>query len=261
MSSLFVAFYDLSWSILLPAFCAGLLVIATHVPLGMQVLQRGIIFIDLAIAQVAGLGAYFVTMLLGSEAPVLWVQLGAMGMALVTAWLLVATERVTTRYQEPVIGIVFVLAATAVVLLLANDPHGGQHLSELLAGQILWIGWAQIFYSALVTLALLAAIVLFQGKRFWFYSLFAVAITVSVQLVGVYLVFATLIIPALATIKLQGKRRRLWVTYLVAVAGYVLGLLGSALFDLPTGPLIVWTLAVVGGVALLMLRHQRSSPF
>jgi zinc/manganese transport system permease protein len=199
-------------------------------------------------------------MLLGSEAPVLWVQLGAMGMALVTAWLLVATERVTTRYQEPVIGIVFVLAATAVVLLLANDPHGGQHLSELLAGQILWIGWAQIFYSALVTLALLGAIVLFQGKRFWFYSLFAVAITVSVQLVGVYLVFATLIIPTLATIKLQGKRR-LWVTYLVAVAGYVLGLLGSALFDLPTGPLIVWTLAVVGGVALLMLRHQRSSPF
>jgi zinc/manganese transport system permease protein len=261
MNALLISLSDLSWSILLPAFFAGLLVIATHVPLGMQVLQRGIIFIDLAIAQVAGLGAYFVTMLLGSEAPVLWVQLGAMGMALVTAWLLVATERVTTRYQEPVIGIVFVLAATAVVLLLANDPHGGQHLSELLAGQILWIGWAQIFYSALVTLALLAAIVLFQGKRFWFYSLFAVAITVSVQLVGVYLVFATLIIPALATIKLQGKRRRLWVTYLVAVAGYVLGLLGSALFDLPTGPLIVWTLAVVGGVALLMLRHQRSSPF
>lgn len=262
MNALLISLNDLSWSILLPAFCAGVLVIATHVPLGMQVLQRGIIFIDLAIAQVAGLGAYFVTMVWGSEAPVLWVQLGAMGMALVAAWLLVATERVTTRYQEPVIGIVFVLAATAVVLLLANDPHGGQHLSELLAGQILWIGWAQIFYSALVTLALLGAIVLFQGKRFWFYSLFAVAITVSVQLVGVYLVFATLIIPALATIKLEGKRRRrLWATYLVALVGYVLGLLGSALFDLPTGPLIVWTLAVVGVVALLMLRRQRSSPF
>jgi zinc/manganese transport system permease protein len=250
---------DLSWSILLPAFCAGLLVMATHVPLGMQVLQRGIIFIDLAIAQVAGLGAYLVTMVLGSEAPAVWVQVGAMGLALVAAWLLVATERVTIRYQEPVIGIVFVLAATAVVLLLANDPHGGQHLSELLAGQILWIGWGQIFYSALVTIALLAAIFIFQGKRAWFYSLFAVAITVSVQLVGVYLVFATLIIPALATIKLQGRRLRLWATYLVAVAGYVLGLVGSALFDLPTGPLIVWALAMMGVVALLMLRRQRSS--
>jgi len=260
MGAVMISMNDLSWSILLPAFCAGLLVIATHVPLGMQVLQRGIIFIDLAIAQVAGLGAYFVTMLLGSEAPVVWVQVGAMGMALVAAWLLVATERVTTRYQEPVIGIVFVLAATAVVLLLANDPHGGQHLSELLAGQILWISWAQIFYSALVTLVLLGAIFLFQGKRAWFYSLFAVAITVSVQLVGVYLVFATLIIPALATIKLQGKRR-LWVTYSVAMAGYALGLLGSALFDLPTGPLIVWTLAAVGVVALVMLRRERSSQF
>ena len=261
MSVLLVLFNDLSWSILLPAFCAGLLVIATHVPLGMQVLQRGIIFIDLAIAQVAGLGAYLVTMVLGSEAPVVWVQVGAMGMALVAAWSLVATERITTRYQEPVIGIVFVLAATAVVLLLANDPHGGQHLSELLAGQILWIGWEQIFYSALVTLVLCAAIFLFQGKRVWFYSVFALAITVSVQLVGVYLVFATLIIPSLATIKLQGMRRRLWATYLVAVAGYVVGLVGSALFDLPTGPLIVWSLAVVGAVALLVLRRQRSSPF
>jgi zinc/manganese transport system permease protein len=84
-----------------------------------------------------------------------------------------------------------------------------------------------------------------------------VAITVSVQLVGVYLVFATLIIPALATITLQGKWVRLWVTYLVAAAGYVLGLVGSALFDLPTGPLIVWALAIVGVVALLLLRRQR----
>ena len=82
------------------------------------------------------------------------------------------------------------------------------------------------------------------------------AITVSVQLVGVYLVFATLIIPALATIKLQDGRLRLWATYLVAVAGYVLGLLGSALFDLPTGPLIVWALAIVGVVALFLLRRQ-----
>ena len=75
---------------------------------------------------------------------------------------------------------------------------------------------------------------------------------------GVYLVFATLIIPALSTIKLKGTRSRLWATYLVAVAGYVLGLLGSATLDLPTGPLIVWALAVVGVIALLLLRRQPS---
>ncbi len=101
----------------------------------------------------------------------------------------------------------------------------------------------------------------FQGKRLGFYSLFAVAITVSVQLAGVYLVFATLIIPALATAKLQARRMRLWATYLVAVVGYVLGLAGSALFDLPTGPLIVWSLALVGVATLLILRRKRHSQF
>ena len=255
MAAFLVLFQDLSWEIVLPAFCAGLLVIATHVPLGIQVLQRGIIFIDLAIAQVAGLGAYLVTMLLGTEAPALWVQCGAMGLALIAAWLLVATERLTARYQEPIIGIVFVLAATAVVLLLANDPHGGQHLSDLLAGQILWIGWHQIFYASLATLVLLSMMIFFRQRRLWFYSLFAIAITISVQLVGVYLVFATLIIPALATVMLEATRKRLWVAYVFAMIAYVLGLTGSALFDLPTGPLIVWALASVGLLGFLFLRQ------
>jgi len=111
--------------ILIPALCAGLLVIATHVPLGKQVLQRGIIFIDLAIAQVAGLGAYLVTMLFGHDATAFWMQCGAVCLALLASWLLVAIERVSTRYQEPIIGIVFALAATAVILLLAKDPQGG----------------------------------------------------------------------------------------------------------------------------------------
>ncbi len=232
--------------ILIPALCAGLLVIATHVPLGIQVLQRGIIFIDLAIAQVAGLGAYLVTMLLGPDAAGLWIQCGAVFLALLASWLLVATERLSARYQEPIIGIVFALAATAVILLLAKDPQGGQHLSDLLAGQILWISRSQILYSALATCMLLIALYFLRGRRGAFYSLFAIAITVSVQLVGVYLVFATLIIPALATVAIGSSKVRLLVSYATAATGYGLGLIGSALFDLPTGPLIVWTLAATG---------------
>ncbi|MEI6837722.1 MAG: metal ABC transporter permease, partial [Alcaligenaceae bacterium] len=91
MSALLASVSDLSLAILLPAFCAGLLVIATHVPLGMQVLQRGIIFIDLAIAQVAGLGAYVVTRVLGEDVSVVWVEVGAVVLVLVASWLLVAT--------------------------------------------------------------------------------------------------------------------------------------------------------------------------
>ena len=243
---------DVALDILLPAVLAGSLVIATHVPLGIQVLRRGIIFIDLAIAQVAGLGAYLVTMLLGEPASQVWIQAGAVALALAAAWLLVATERLTVRYQEPVIGIVFVLAATAVILLLAKDPHGGEHLADLLAGQILWISKTQLLYSALATVALLAAMFALRGRARAFYGLFAVAITVSVQMAGVYLVFATLIIPALATARLGTGARRMVASYATAFAGYGLGLVGSAVFDLPTGPLIVWGLAI-GGIAALVL--------
>jgi len=245
--------------ILIPAICAGLLVIATHVPLGTQVLQRGIIFIDLAIAQVAGLGAYLVTMLLGKEAAALWIQCGAVCLALLASWLLVATERLSARYQEPIIGIVFALAATAVILLLAKDPQGGQHLSDLLAGQILWISGAQIFYSTIATISLLAAIYLLRGRRGAFYSLFAIAITVSVQLVGVYLVFATLIIPALATVAIKSTRLRMLASYATAVTGYGFGLVGSALYDLPTGPLIVWALAAAGVISCCLSHYFATS--
>ena len=248
---------DIPLDVLLPAVLAGSLVIATHVPLGIQVLRRGIIFIDLAIAQVAGLGAYLVTMLLGEAASQVWIQAGAVALALAAAWLLVATERLTVRYQEPVIGIVFVLAATAVILLLAKDPHGGEHLADLLAGQILWISKTQLLYSALATVALLAAMFALRGRARAFYGLFAVAITVSVQMAGVYLVFATLIIPALATARLGAGVRRVIAGYATAIAGYGMGLVGSAVFDLPTGPLIVWGLAIGGIVALVLCRRVK----
>ncbi len=238
--------------LLLPAWCAGVLVMATHIPFGLQVLERGIIFIDLAIAQVAGLGAYLVLFALGDDAAQVWVQVGAVTLALLASWMLVATERLTARFQEPVIGIVFALSATAIMLLLARDPHGGQHLADLLSGQILWVSTRQLEYSAWATVGLLLLMVLLRRRRAAFYSLFAMAITVSVQLVGVYLVFATLIIPALSTVRLGTVKRRLVMGYVTALVGYSLGLVGSAWTDLPTGPLVVWTLAAAG-VLMFML--------
>ena len=124
-------------SILLPALAAGLLVTATHVPLGMQVLARGIVFIDLAIAQIAGCGVLFADQL-GFEAEGAAVQIAALAAALGGALLLTWTERAFADVQEAVIGVVFVLAATGSVLLLASNVHGGEHLRDLLVGQILW---------------------------------------------------------------------------------------------------------------------------
>jgi zinc/manganese transport system permease protein len=248
-------------SILLPALAAGLLVAATHVPLGMQVLARGIVFIDLAIAQIAGAGVMIADRM-GFEPQGLGVQIAALVAAVAGAVLLTWTERWWPDVQEAVIGVVFVLAATGGILLLASNPHGGEHLRDLLVGQILWVQPAQLALVALVY-AVLLAVWFGAGQRIGrggFYLLFACAVTLSVQLVGVYLVFATLIVPPLATRRI-GKRR-LAVAWLVAAAGYAIGLAVSTALDLPSGAVIVWALAVIAVIAYLMLPNGavRQSP-
>ena len=173
-------------SILLPAFVAGLLVTATHVPLGMQVLARGIVFIDLAIAQIAGCGVLLADRI-GFEAEGIAVQIAALAAALGGALLLTWTERNWPDVQEAVIGVVFVLAATGGVLLLAGNVHGSEHLRDLLVGQILWVQPSRLLWSAVVY-ALVLALWFGVGERLGrlgFYVLFAVTITASVQLVGI----------------------------------------------------------------------------
>ena len=232
--------------ILGPAFAAGLLVVATHVPLGIQVLRRGIIFIDLAVAQIAGLGVLIASALEWEDQG--WpMQAMAFAAALVGAAALYFCERRLPEVLEAVIGVVFALAATAAVLVLANSPHGGEHLKDLLVGQILWADWGHLTYMAALYALVLAGWYFLRGaaRPLVFYGLFALTITASVQLVGVYLVFASLIVPALSVRRLTGGHK-VWVGYLTGVAGYALGLAVSALLDLPAGAVIVWTLALSG---------------
>ena len=189
-----------SLGILWPAFIAGLLVTATHVPLGMQVLSRGIVFIDLAVAQIAGVGVILADFL-GWEPTGVAVQVAALSAAIAGAVLLTWTERRWPEVQEAVIGVVFVLASSLAILLLAGNPRGGEHLKELLVGQILWVNPVRLPLVALATAAILA---LWFGLgerlgRMGFYLLFACAVTMSLQLVGLYLVFISLVLPALAT--------------------------------------------------------------
>src|SRR4051812_11128005 len=252
----------LELSILGPACLAGLLVLSTHVPLGQQVLARGIIFIDLAIAQVAALGVICAEYL-GVDEQGYGVEVAAAIAALAGGALLTWTDRKWPDYQEPLIGTLFVLAATGSLLLLANNPHGSEHLKDLLVGQILWVQGSQLRNIAVLSAALLA-LMWWQRARLQgplFYALFALAITASVQLVGVYLVFASLIIPALATTGMNGPRR-LIAAYVIGTAGYVSGLVLSALLDLPSGAMIVWTLAgcgILGRILLLAGARKRGS--
>lgn len=233
-------------SILWPALIAGLLVAISHVPLGQQVLARGIVFIDLAIAQVAGLGViaanHFGLPIEGWGA-----QAAAGAAALAGALLLTWTERKRPEAQEALIGILFVLASTAQILLLANDPHGGENLKDLLGGQILWVSTSQIVRTAVLTAIFVLVWFLWRERigRVGFYVLFALVVTASVQLVGVYLVFTTLIVPAVATYRYAAKRQ-LPIGYALAFGSYFAGLAASVITDLPSSAVIVWAMAVLG---------------
>ena len=141
-------------SILGPALLAGLLVLATHVPLGTEVLRRGIIFIDLAIAQVAGLGVIAADSM-GWQQNGWLVQGAAVSAALAAAFILNWTDKRWPKIQEALIGICFILAATGGILILAGNPHGGEHLKELLVGQILWVT-----IDSLLPIAIVSAVIL-----------------------------------------------------------------------------------------------------
>ncbi|MCL1089173.1 metal ABC transporter permease [Shewanella profunda] len=248
-------------SILLPAFAAGVLVLSTHVVLGRQVLKRGIIFIDLAIAQVAALGAIVAHMDHRVEdipfSHVWMPALFALAGAGFIAWL---SKRMADEL-EAMIGCFYVLSAVAAMLLLANDPHGAELLKQLMSGQILWVSWSQLLLPTVVYAVVLLTFILrpqiLDGAGF--YLLFALVITLSVELVGVYLVFSTLILPALALNKYRGKGP-LFYAYLVGLIGYLLGLVLSATFDLPSGAAIVATLAVSALVFRLALAKLSTSP-
>jgi len=245
-------------SIVGPALAAGLLVTATHVPFGIQVLKRGIVFIDLAVAQIAGLGV-IVADRLGFEPQGAAVQVAALAAALGGALLLNWTDKRWPEVQEAVIGVTFIVAANAAILLLASNPHGAENLKDLLVGQILWADPARLAVVAVIYAAILATWFGF-GASYGdarFYLLFAVGVTASVQLVGIYLVFTTLIVPALATRDLA--RRRIVAGYALSAVSYALGLGVSLFSDLPPGPLIVCIMTLLGIAVFLSFRPQAPS--
>lgn len=230
--------------ILWPAMIAGLIILSTHVPLGREVLQRGIIFLDLAIAQIAAFGVVAANTLWISENSAIPQTLIAVSAAIVGALSLYKIRRLEVRVQEAVIGILFILAATGSILLLATDPHGGEQLKKILVGQILWLQPQELIplMSAYIIILCVWCGLKKNVGEWLFYPLFAVTITLSTQVVGVYLVFASLIIPSMVTLshsrpKLKG--------FIIGAIGYSLGLIFSAVFDLPAGAAIVWGLALV----------------
>jgi zinc/manganese transport system permease protein len=246
--------------LLLPALVAGLVVVATHVPLGRRVLARGVVFLDLAIAQVASLGV-IAALAMGWDLAGWQAQVAAMVAALLAATLLVWTDRRWPHVQEALIGVLFVSAASAEFVLLADNPHAGEHVKDMLAGQILWVTW-----DGLIPLGIISAVILvlwaILGDRLGprlFYTLFALAITQSVQIVGIYLVFATLILPALAA-RAVAPHRATVVGYATGGLGYGGGLLISGFADVPSGPAIVLALLAMFLTVSMTVRFRLRRP-
>jgi zinc/manganese transport system permease protein len=243
--------------VLLVPLAAGVLVLLTHVPLGEQVLRRGIVFIDLAIAQVAALGVLAAGAFGHEHGPAWWAgTLAALGAAGLIAWL----SRRWPTHREALIGLVYVTAAALAIVWVSSDPHGAQKLKAMMSGDVLWITWQSLLPLALVSVPFLAFHLVY--RELWkrseiFYPCFAILVSLSVPLLGLYLVFATLIVPALAAVGAARRRGRLALT--LGSLGYAMGLAASLWWDLPTGPTVVLSLVVVGaGTAVLGGRLPRA---
>ncbi len=241
-------------SIVGPALAVGLMIALTHAPLGIEVLRRGIIFIDLAVAQIAGLGLVAAQTLFG--APSVWVTQGtALSAAVLAGLFFRKIETALPQQQEAIIGVSFVLAASLSILLLADAPHGGEEIQHLLSGQMLFVTWADVATHAPIYALIIAAWVYKPSLRMGisFYLLFALAITSSVQLVGVYVVFASLILPALAAVKSTHPHKAAWGCGIVAVTAGIIAALG---LDAPAGPVIVVSYVVTAICFALGIRQK-----
>lgn len=242
-------------SIVGPALVATLMIALTHAPLGIEVLRRGIIFIDLAVAQIAGLGLVAASTLL--HRPSSWImQLMALACAILAGLFFRKVEKAIPEQQEAIIGVSFVLAASLTILLLADHPHGGEEIQHLLSGQMLFVTWEDVITHAPIYALILAVWFLRPSLRagIGFYLIFALAITSSVQLIGVYVVFASLILPALASVNTKYPNTMALGSSLLSV---FFSIIISIALDAPIGPITVVSYVIVATLVRIIHKTRK----
>ena len=237
--------------LLWPPFLVALCLVGIHTYFGIQVLARNVIFVDLALAQIAALGATAAFML-GHPMQGPAAYLYSLGFTLLAAFLLAFTRAWSTRIpQEALIGVIYVVAAAAAILLIDRAPQGAEHLKQILTGNILTSGTNDLsaivpLYAAIGILHWLAWSRLAPASgtswlwEFVFYASFGVVVTSSVAVAGVLLVFSFLIMPAAVGVLLaDGFARQLAIGWSVGTLASAAGLAASFVFDLPTGAAMV----------------------
>jgi zinc/manganese transport system permease protein len=253
---------DLSiWDIMAPAFFECMILVGIHSYLGLHVLRRKVIFVDLALAQIAALGTT-VGFLFG----ILPDTIGAYWFSLIFTFIGAAVFSISRiRHekipQEAVIGLTYAIAASVAILVIDKAPHGAEHIKEILTGSILWVKWETIRNAAIIYSFVGIFHFIYRKQfilisenpdeaykkgmnvRFWdflFYVSFGVVITHSVGTAGVLLVFVFLVVPAITSMLITDVLwKQLVIGWTMGVIVSVLGLYLSYIADLPSGPTVV----------------------
>lgn len=264
--------------ILLPGFAFSLLLVATHTYFGLHVLARGIIFVDLALAQIAALGAS-VAFLFGEDAHGSTALAAAFVATVIAAVAFALLRRIpdkTTR--EVLIGSTYVVATALSILVLSRSIQGMEELRNLFNGSVLWVRWEEVLATGGVYVAVGTVHVVFRDRLLglsfagdgrdgpalvWellFFVSFAIVITLAVGIAGILMVFAFLIIPAFtASLIAATLRGRLIVGWALGALGALAGLAVAYAADLPVGATIVSVLGLLPVLAGFMrLRARRT---
>jgi zinc/manganese transport system permease protein len=252
-------------------FLECLVLVGIHSYLGLHVIKRKVIFVDLALAQIAALGT-IVALFAGLEPHTVGAYVFSLLFTFIGAAVFSLTRlREEKIPQEAVIGLVYAFAAAVTVLVIDRAPHGAEHIKEILTGTILWVRWETIVFSAVVYAAVGAFHFVFRRRfflisdnpsrafnegvsvRLWdflFYMSFGLVITLSVHTAGVLLVFVFLVVPAVMAISITDRLAyQLLIGWGVGVLVSVIGLAASYACDFPSGPMVV----SVYGMALLLV--------
>jgi zinc/manganese transport system permease protein len=273
-------------SIMAAPFAASLILTGVHAYLGLHVVRRGVIFVDIALAQIAALGAT-IAFLFGMDihgAEAYWVSLG---FTLIGALIFSVTRSRRARIpQEAFIGIVYAVSAAAAILVVDRAPGGAEHVKDILVGSLLFVQWTTVVKTAILY-GVIGLLHYLWRKPLWevseteewergnkrkpwlwdlfFYGTFGFVVTSSVGIAGVLLVFSYLVVPAVCAMLLVGRTdtgkikvgKSVSVAWLVGILVSVVGCYFSYFWDLPTGAAIVVTfggaLIIIGVIRKLLL--------
>ncbi|UCH35461.1 MAG: metal ABC transporter permease [Armatimonadota bacterium] len=267
-------------SLMLPAFCMCVLLVGIMSYLGIHVIKREIIFVDLALAQIAALGT-LIALLLGIPLYTQASYVFAVVLTAIAAVIFTITRMRESKVpQEAVIGLVYAIAAATAILLIDKAPHGAEHVKDILTGSVLWVKWTTIRTAAIVFAAVGLFHYIFRRQfllvaenaaraesagvnvRVWdflFYLSFGFVITMSVNTAGVLLVFVFLVAPAVMAMLVTDRlERQLLFGWLVGVAVTTAGLVVSYAADLPTGPMVIGMYAAALVIVAAVMYNVRA---